>query len=70
MLNNLSQSPSSYNCWQLKLFIESASTTVCCKENPNDRSKLIPLLFASSIEMSCDSIIQNWEKGWHTFVLN
>jgi len=47
----------------LKLFIEFASSTICCKENSNNRSKLIPLLFATSIETTCDSLIQNWEKG-------
>lgn len=62
-LSNLPQPPSSYYCWQLKLFIESANTNICRKENSNDRSKLIPLLFATSIEMTCDSVIQNWEKG-------
>jgi len=62
-LSNLPQPPSSFYCWQLKLFIESASTTVCSKEKLNDRSKLIPILFASSIEMTCDAMIQSWEGG-------
>lgn len=62
-MNNLPQPPNSYYCWQLKLFIEAASTRICHKENSNVRPKLIPFLFASSIEMTCDSVIQNWEKS-------
>ncbi|KAL4141486.1 hypothetical protein QTP88_004117 [Uroleucon formosanum] len=61
-LCNLPQPPSSFYCWQLKLFIESASTNVFPREKLSDRPKLIPILFASSIEMTCDAMIQNWEK--------
>ncbi|XP_050429945.1 anaphase-promoting complex subunit 1 [Adelges cooleyi] len=60
-LNTFPNPPTSYCCWQLKLFVESSFTTACREHRSNNRPKLISSLIAMSIENTCESTIADWE---------